>query len=75
MKGKRYTTEEKVRVLREADRGERSIMEICREENTSDVTFRQRSRNSGYTEGKQGARMSEAGMTSARRSPAPSKTS
>lgn len=38
MKGKRYTTEEKVRILREADSG-RSIVEICREKNISDVTF------------------------------------
>ena len=39
MKGKRYTTEQKIRILREADRGDRSIVEICREENISDVTF------------------------------------
>jgi putative transposase len=38
MKGKRYSTEEKVRILREADSG-RSIVEICREKNISDVTF------------------------------------
>jgi putative transposase len=39
MKGKRYTTEQKIRILREADRGDRSIVEICRDENISDVTF------------------------------------
>ena len=39
MKGKRYTVEQKIRILREADRGERSIVEICREENISEVTF------------------------------------
>jgi len=38
MKGKRYSTEDKVRILREADSG-KSIMEICREKNLSDVTF------------------------------------
>jgi hypothetical protein len=27
MKGKRYTTEEKIRILREADRGEKSIQD------------------------------------------------
>ena len=32
MKGKRYTTEDKVRILREAYRGEKSIQELCREE-------------------------------------------
>jgi transposase-like protein len=35
MKGKRYTTEDKIRVLREADRGEKSIQDICRDENLS----------------------------------------
>ena len=29
MKGKRYTTEEKIRILREADRGEKSIQECA----------------------------------------------
>ena len=33
MKGKRYSTEEKVRILREADAGEQSIVDICREKN------------------------------------------
>ncbi len=39
MKGKRYTTEDKIRILREADRGERTIQVICREANISEVTF------------------------------------
>jgi len=30
MKGKRYTTEDKIRILREADAG-KSILEVCRE--------------------------------------------
>lgn len=38
MKGKRYTTEEKIRILRDADGG-KSIGEICREKNISEVTF------------------------------------
>ena len=38
MKGKRYSTEEKVRILRDVDAG-KSIVEICREKNISDVTF------------------------------------
>ena len=38
MKGKRYSTEEKVRILREADAG-KSIVDICREKNISDVTY------------------------------------
>ena len=35
MKGKRYTTEDKIRILGEADRGGKSIQELCREENIS----------------------------------------
>ena len=39
MKGKGYMTEDRIRLLREADRGENSILEICREANISEVTF------------------------------------
>jgi putative transposase len=38
MKGKRYTTEEKIRILRQADGGG-TILEVCREANISEVTF------------------------------------
>jgi hypothetical protein len=34
MKGKRYTTEKKIRILRQADRGEKSVAKICREQNS-----------------------------------------
>ena len=39
MKGKRYTTQEKIRILREADGGTRTIGDICREKNIWEVTF------------------------------------
>lgn len=39
MKGKRYTTEDKIRILREADRGLKSIQAICQENNISEVSF------------------------------------
>ncbi|HWD18697.1 MAG TPA: transposase [Verrucomicrobiae bacterium] len=39
MKGKRYTTEEKIRLLREADRGEKCIQALCQEANISEVSF------------------------------------
>jgi transposase-like protein len=32
MKGKNYTTEDKIRILREADTG-KSVLEVCREHN------------------------------------------
>jgi putative transposase len=36
--GKRYTTEDKIRILREADGG-KNLVELCREKNISEVTF------------------------------------
>jgi putative transposase len=38
MKGKRFTTEEKIRILRDADQRGR-ITETCKEFNISDMTF------------------------------------
>ena len=38
MKGKRHTTEEKIRALREADEG-RAIREVCQERNISEATY------------------------------------
>jgi len=38
MKGKRHTTEDKVRILREADGG-KGIQAVCQEHNLSEVTF------------------------------------
>jgi transposase-like protein len=37
--GKRHTTEDKIRILREADSG-RNIVEICREKNISEDNVR-----------------------------------
>ncbi len=38
MKGKKHTTEDKIRILRAADGG-KSIVEVCQEKNISEVTF------------------------------------
>lgn len=38
MKGKRHATEQKIRILREADGG-KNIVEVCKENNISEVTF------------------------------------
>ena len=48
MKGKRYTTEDKIRLLRAADRGEKSILDICREANVSEVTFHRWKKQFGH---------------------------
>jgi len=59
MKGKRYTTEEKVRILRDADAGEQSIVDICREKNISDVTFHRWKRQFGHMDLNEAKRLKE----------------
>jgi putative transposase len=59
MKGKRYTTEDKIRLLREADRGERAILEICREANISEVTFHRWKRQFGHLDVNEARRLKE----------------
>ena len=49
MKGKRYTTEEKIRILREADAG-KSILEVCREHNLSEGSFHRWKKQFGQLE-------------------------
>lgn len=46
MKGKRHTTEERIRILREADSG-KNIIEVCRDGNISEVTFHRWNREFG----------------------------
>jgi len=59
MKGKRHTTEEKIRLLREADRGEKSVMDICREANISQVTFHRWKRQFGQMDMNEARRLKE----------------
>ena len=58
MKGKRYSTEGKVRILREADAG-KSIVDICREKHISDVTYHCWKRQFGHMEVNEAKRMKE----------------
>jgi putative transposase len=58
MKGKRYTTEEKIRILREADKG-KAITEVCREHNVSQVTFHRWKRQFGQLEVNEARRLKE----------------
>ena len=39
MKGKRYTTEQKIRILREADQAGSTIVGVCQEDAISEQTF------------------------------------
>jgi len=50
MKGKRYTTEEKIRIIREADGTGRKIQEVCRERQISEQMFHRWMREFGMLE-------------------------
>ena len=58
MKGKRYTTEEKIRMLRQADKG-KTILEGCRENNLSEQTFDRWKREFGMIDVNEAKRMKE----------------
>jgi putative transposase len=60
MKGKRYTTEEKIRILRQADGGG-TILEVCREANISEVTFHRWKKQFGQMEGERSQESEGAG--------------
>lgn len=59
MNGQRYTTEDKIRLLREADRGERTIQAICQEANSSEVTFHRWKKQFGHLEVNEAWRLQE----------------
>ena len=65
MKGKRYTPEKKIRILRQADRG-KSIQEVCRENNVSEQTFHRWKREFGMIDVNQAKRMKELEKENAR---------
>jgi hypothetical protein len=66
MKGKKYSIEDKIRILRQADAG-RSTLEVCREANISEVTFHHRPHSKlGYQ-----SRKCFAATTQSAPSPAP----
>ena len=65
MKGKKYTTEEKIRILGQADRG-KSIQEVCRENNVSEQTFHRWKREFGMIDVNQAKRMKELEKENAR---------
>lgn len=58
MRGKRYTTEDKIRILREAD-GVRSIVEVCKERNISEVTFHRWKKQFGQMDINEAKRLKE----------------
>ena len=58
MKGKRHTTEEKIRLLREVDSG-RSIREVCQEKNISEATYHRWRAQFGLMEVNEAKRLKE----------------
>jgi putative transposase len=58
MKGKRYTTEDKIRILREVDGG-KAILEACRDHNISEVTFHRWKQQLGQVEINDARRLKE----------------
>jgi putative transposase len=58
MKGKRYTTEDKVRILRETDSG-KTIQEVCRDHNLSEVSFHRWKRQFGQMDINEARRLKE----------------
>ena len=58
MKGKRFSTEEKVRILREVDAG-KSVVEVCREKNISDVTYHRWRQQFGHLDLNEAKRLKE----------------
>ncbi|MSU70559.1 MAG: hypothetical protein EXS39_07260 [Opitutaceae bacterium] len=58
MKGKRHATEEKIRILPDADGG-KSIVELCREKNISEQTFHRWMRKFGMMEIPEARRLKE----------------
>jgi putative transposase len=58
MKGKRYSPEDKIRILREADSG-KSMLEVCREHNISEGSFQRWKRLYGQMELSEARRLKE----------------
>ena len=50
MKGKRYTAEQKIRVLREAERTGKTILDVCLKQQISEQTFHLWKREFGWAE-------------------------
>ena len=66
MKGKRYSTEDKIRVLREAETVDKSIIEVCKEKGISEQTFHRWKREFGMMKLDQAKRLKELERENAR---------
>jgi len=66
MKGKRYSTEDKIRILREAETVDKSIIEVCKEKGISEQTFHRWKREFGMMKLDQAKRLKELERENAR---------
>ena len=66
MKGKRYTTEQKIRILREADQAGSTIVSVCQEQAISEQTFHRWKREFGMMELDQAKQLKELQKENAR---------
>ena len=66
MKGKRYTTEQKIRILREAESSSRTILDVCRDHLISEQTFHRWKREMGMLDVDQAKQLKELQRENAR---------
>ena len=66
MEGKRYTTEQKIRILREAGSSDKTIQDVCRERQISEQTFHRWKREMGMLEVDQAKQLKELQRENAR---------
>lgn len=66
MKGKRYTTEQKIRILREAEATDKTILDVCRERQISEQTFHRWKKEFGMMEVDQAKQLKELQKENAR---------
>ena len=66
MKGKRYTTETKIRILREAQSSDKTIQDVCRERQISEQSFHRWKRELGMLEINQAKQLRELQRENAR---------
>ncbi len=59
MKGKRHTTEQKIRILREAELSDTTILDVCRSHQISEQTFHRWKREFGMLEVDQAKQLKE----------------
>lgn len=66
MKGKRYTTEQKIRILRSADEAGATILDVCRKAGISEQTFHRWKREFGMMDLDQAKQLKELQKENAR---------